>query len=78
MNDLRLSLHNRPSVSPADKRRSRSRSPASPEAWHRPRNTEHSDYTYGAAVGKLRSMLRQHEPKPQGPRTVQFSPHVST
>ena len=37
---------------------------------------EHSDYTYGAAVDRLRDLLNRHEPRPSLPKSVQFSSRV--
>ena len=43
--------------------------------WRSSRNTEHCDYTYVAAVDKLRTMLQKHDPGE--PKVVQFGASVS-
>ena len=74
-----------PSSSSRRRRSPEARSPKTPSpiprspdrnlVWEDSYNTEHCDYSYGAAVGRLRNMLRKHEETI--PKTVQFSARVS-
>ncbi|ELU12898.1 hypothetical protein CAPTEDRAFT_223139, partial [Capitella teleta] len=72
MTGLRHVLDTRPALSP-EMKRSIPNQPKSPRVWERARNTEHCDYSYGAAVDRLRYSLKRLEPKDNwGDKDVQF------
>ena len=77
LRDLRRhTLEDQPVLYPS--RRARRPRPGSADQstmWQSSRNTEHCDYTYGAAVNRLRTMLEKHEP--EEPKVVQFAASVS-
>ena len=73
---LSRSLERDPSVL-----RGRDRSPntpprhRSPSPWQQSRNIERSDYSYGAAVDRLRNTLKEYH-EHQKVKEMQFSPRV--
>ena len=74
LRDLRRhTLEDQP-VLPPSRRRATTTSDQS-TMWRSSRNTEHCDYTYVAAVDKLRTMLQKHDPVE--PKVVQFGASVS-